>query len=288
MPNVLVVGGVSYDTIIHVDHFPEPSPQTLFSKDCYQSVGSTGAGKALNLAKLGFDTALHTPLGDDEFGYRIREFFDHTSVRLVTDHDPLGTKTHTNLMDSKGGRISIFTAYGSHEPEIDGNLLENHVMKADYIVLNIINYVRNVIPIVKKHNKNIWVDIHDYDGKNPYHQDFIDAADFLFLSSERLANYQSFMREMIAMGKQLVVCTHGEEGATALTKEYEWIRVDAISVETVVDTNGAGDSFFAGVMYGIESGASIESSMKMGAKTASMCVLSKQLVHELLAPNVLK
>jgi acarbose 7IV-phosphotransferase len=52
---VLVLGGVSYNTMIHVDRFPQPEPQTMFSRRVHDTVGSTGAGKALNLSKLGFD-----------------------------------------------------------------------------------------------------------------------------------------------------------------------------------------------------------------------------------------
>ena len=53
MSRVLVLGGASWDTVIDLERFPEPRPQTLFSRGGREVVGSTGAGKALNLAALG-------------------------------------------------------------------------------------------------------------------------------------------------------------------------------------------------------------------------------------------
>ena len=30
----------------------------------------------------------------------------------------------------------------------------------------------------------LWCDLHDYDGTNPFHQDFVEAADVLFLNED--------------------------------------------------------------------------------------------------------
>lgn len=36
---VLVVGGVSLNTIIHLDRLPDPTPQTVYARDAYTMVG---------------------------------------------------------------------------------------------------------------------------------------------------------------------------------------------------------------------------------------------------------
>lgn len=50
----------------------------------------------------------------------------------------------------------------------------------------------------------------------------------------------------MSQGKELIVCTHGSGGATALTKTGEWIELPIISDYKFKDANGAGDSFFSG------------------------------------------
>lgn len=60
---ILIIGGVSVDTIIHLDTLPESVPQTVWPSESYKMLGSTGSGKALNLAALGHQVTLHTLLG---------------------------------------------------------------------------------------------------------------------------------------------------------------------------------------------------------------------------------
>ncbi len=55
MKDVLVLSGVSYNTMSYLDECPQPVSQTVFSGDWHETIGSTGTGKALNLSKLGFD-----------------------------------------------------------------------------------------------------------------------------------------------------------------------------------------------------------------------------------------
>jgi len=58
MVNKLVVGGVSYNTMNYLDEIPHPHPQTVFAGHVHQTVGSTAAGKTLDLSRLGFDVTL--------------------------------------------------------------------------------------------------------------------------------------------------------------------------------------------------------------------------------------
>ncbi len=297
MKKILVVGGVSIDTIIHLDRLPEGVPQTLFAKATHQAVGSTGAGKALNLNRLGFEVTLHAMIGDDAPGRLIRENFERENLRFLYDVDPKGTEQHVNLMDGEGGRISIYTNAGTFEPEVDLVRLESLIAETDILVVNILNYCRQILPLAKRRHKEIWCDIHDYDGKNPYHQDFIEAADYLFMSADAMPDYRDFMRRMIEAGKKLVVCTRGKEGAVLATPPHSqahgegsntafeqsprnnFIEMAAIRSYPVVDTNGAGDSFFAGYLYGYEQGYAAEKCSQLATIAGGLCVSSRELVH---------
>ena len=65
LPQVLVIGGASWNTIIRVVRFPDPDPATVSPVSWHDAVGSSGAGKALNLVRLGAEVTL-VALGDDE------------------------------------------------------------------------------------------------------------------------------------------------------------------------------------------------------------------------------
>jgi sugar/nucleoside kinase (ribokinase family) len=288
MPHALVIGGVSFNTLVYLDAFPQPRPQTIFSNGFHETIGSTGAGKALNLRKLGFGVTLHGVIGNDSLGHKIIDYLAAAEIIFLYDIDPRGTQRHLNLMDRAGRRISIFLEPGTFEPHLEALRIEQAIPGSDYVVLNISNYCRTLIPAIQRHGQAIWCDIHDYDGQNPYYDDFIRVADYLFMSSDHMPNYRSFMQSMIARDKRLVICTHGREGATTLARDGEWIETPIIPSYTPKDSNGAGDSFFAGFLYGHANGYSIHQCLRLGAVAGGLCVTSAELALPTLSPALLE
>jgi sugar/nucleoside kinase (ribokinase family) len=288
MPHALVIGGVSFNTMVYLDTFPQPQPQTIFSTGFHETVGSTGAGKALNLHKLGFDVTLHGLIGEDSYGHKVIDYLAAAGITFLYDIDPRGTQRHLNLMDHAGRRISIFLEPGTFEPAFEALGIERAIPTSDYVVLNISNYCRTIIPAIQRHGKPIWCDIHDYDGQNPYYDDFVRAADYLFMSSDNLRDYRAFMQRMIAQGKQLAICTHGRAGATTLTRDGAWMETPIIPGYVPKDSNGAGDSFFAGFLYGHANGYSTEQSLQLGAVAGGLCVTSAELALPALSPALLE
>ena len=99
---VVVIGGASWNTMIRVERFPEPGPGSVVPIDWHDAVGSSGAGKALNLARLGVSVTLATALGDDEDGRRVAAFLTAAGIDLILATNPDGTTRHVNLMDRAG------------------------------------------------------------------------------------------------------------------------------------------------------------------------------------------
>jgi sugar/nucleoside kinase (ribokinase family) len=277
MTNVFVAGDVTFNSLIYLEHFPQPVAQTVFSAGFHETVGGTAAGKALNLARLGLSVTLHGLIGEDAAGRFIRGYLAHEKLDFVYDVDPKGTQRHVNLMEDSGARISIYVAYATFDPVIDLERIASCVARADVVALNLSNYCRRIIPLAKQHGKPVWCDIHDYDGKNDYHRDFIAGADVITMSSDAMPGYRAFMERLIADGKQLVICTHGRNGSTALAADGRWIETPAITSYAQKDTNGAGDAFFAGVQYGYTRGDEIERCLRLGAVTAGLCITSSEL-----------
>jgi sugar/nucleoside kinase (ribokinase family) len=286
MTKVFVLGAVSYNLIVYLSRFPEPRPQTIFASDFHETIGETAAGKALNLVKLGFDVSLHSLIGNDESGWKIENILQKQGIHFLRDIDPKGSERDINIMDSNGGRISIFLPTTTYEPKVDTTRIEAAISENDLIVLNISNYCRYLIPLIKKHQKEIWCDIHDYDRNNAYHQDFIDAADYIFLSSDQMPDYRNFLEELIQRGKKLAVCTRGSNGSTALTSDGQWIETPIIKDYQRVDTNGAGDAFFAGFLYAYTRGRSIRKSLQMATVVSGLCITSRELANPSLSPEL--
>ncbi|HPG32745.1 MAG TPA: carbohydrate kinase family protein [Lentimicrobium sp.] len=288
MKNVFVAGGVSIDSIIYLPEFPAPVPQTIHECRFNETIGSTGSGKALNLSRLGFDVYLHALLGDDSFGEKAIESLNKPNLHFQFDNFRGGTERHTNLMNAAGERISIFTNNIAEEPPLSYQQFHPFINAADFIVINLSGYTKKILPMVKASGKPVWTDLHDYDGKNPWHKDFVKYSDYVLMSSDNLPDYRPFMQKMIDEGKELVVVTHGKKGSTGLTKDGHWYEAEALTDFNLIDSNGAGDAYFSGFLYGFSNGYSMHKCMQMGSIAGALCVNSDQLFHPELSTSLLE
>ena len=273
---VVVFGAASWNTMIRVEAFPEPAPGSIFPPGWHETVGSSGAGKALNLAAAGVDVTLHTLLGDDEPGRRIRAALEGGGVTVEAIDDPTGSARHVNLMDPLGRRMSFLLHTGDPSLRYEAARVEALVAAADEVLVEIVDPARIVLSIARRLGKRTWTDLHGTTGDRPWDRDFL-AADRVFFSDERLPDPRPLMGRIHEAGRDLVVCTRGADGATALAADGRWIDVPAEPVREVVDTNGAGDAFLAGTVLGELHGLPIERSLGLGARLAALAIQSPDL-----------
>ena len=274
--HALVLGGIAWNRMIHVDHFPDPVPATIFPNRSIEAVGSSGAGKAMNLASLGWNVTFWTPVGDDVAGDRAVAEVAERGVDVVRFPDPEGTSEHVNLMDSDGERISIFARSGSRSLDVPVGELGALMSAADLISITQYDYCRPLLAMGKRSRAPLVIDIHDYDGVNPYHTEFIEAADWLFLSSLSLPDWRGFMEDRAAAGTQIVVATHGSRGATALV-DGRFHTCPAVPVDSIVDTNGAGDAFSVAFIDNWMTTGDPDAALAAGAGHAALAIQSDHL-----------
>ena len=284
-PVAAVIGGVSWNQVIDVPRLPVGRTETLFATGSREGIGATGSGKALNLARLGFDTRLHALVGDDPEGDRACAELQGAGVRLQRVADPAGTERHVNLMDPEGRRASVYVNAGTHDPVDDmvsEAALAAFVSGADYVWVNLANYARRVLAPLAARGMPVWADVHDWDGQSDFHRDFVQAARYLFLSDEALDDPLGFAAHL-ARNRALVVVTHGRRGATAVLPGHDPLFVPALPVDAV-DPNAAGDAFCAGVAYGHSRGWDWPTALGAGAAVAAGCVASPHLADPGLSP----
>ena len=274
-PRILVSGPASWNQLVYLDELPAARAHTLFAQDSYETLGGTSAGKALNLAALGCDVVLHTLIAQDAVGERILATLAGAGLGFVAEDADGVSERHLNLMTPAGERLSIYL--GMPTPRADRASAVQLATSADIAVLDLAESSLALIEAVRNAGIEIWTDIHDYDGTNPFHQPFIDAATCIFMNADGLPDPLEFMRECITGGARLVVCTLGADGAMAVDHELAVHRVAAAPVESIVDTNGAGDAFFAGYLAAHLDGVSVDAALSAGARQASGALGSRHL-----------
>lgn len=279
-PSVFIAGPAAWNSIVVLDRLPEPVPHMQFAEDSWDTVGGTSAGKALSLTALGRSTLLYALAGDDEPGARVREALRDAGV--TTRWGSGATERHLNLMTRGGERVSLYLVSPQPTDGADDETLQALMADADAIVLDLAAEPLRLLPAARATGRPIWVDVHDYDGEADFHRPFLEVADAVFCNADRLDDPVAFLRSCIDGGASLAVCTLGVDGAVAVDADGVEHRVPAVPVE-VVDTNGAGDAFLAGVLDARLSGAATPVALQAGARSASR-VLGTRHLHPLLDP----
>jgi sugar/nucleoside kinase (ribokinase family) len=273
MSDVVVHGPASWNLVVDVDELPEPTPHMQFAAAHREVLGGTSAGKAAHLRDLGVEVELHTVLGTDAAAASIETALRNAGVEVVATVVPGPSERHLNLMDSAGGRVSIYLDVpAAADPATASSALRRLVDTASTaraLVLDLSQPSRDAITAVADLGVPIWADVHDYDGTSDFHGPFLDAASFVFMNGDRLDSPYDFLRSCVNRGAQVAVCTLGAEGAIAVDALHLRHRVPAEPVPLVVDTNGAGDGFMAGFLAAHLDGANVECALRAGARQAA-------------------
>lgn len=276
---VFVVGPVSWNLLVHVPELPAPEPHAVFARWVHEGLGGTSAGKAMNLRRLGLDVTLCTLLGDDDTGGRIRRALRPYGIEVIERRSVNGSERHVNLMDPAGRRLSVYLNLPAAAPAVPAEQ-DAALAAADAVVVDLAEHSRRALAVARAADRPVWCDLHDYDGRSAFHAEFLAAADYLFVSDERLSDPHRFLHEQVAAGKRLVVCTRGARGALALVPGGEIVAVAAAPVAEVVDTNGAGDAFFSGFLSAHLAGRPLRECLDVAAGAAAACVGSPELAPD--------
>lgn len=276
---VFIAGPATWNTIVVLDRLPAPVPHMQFAEESWETLGGTSAGKALSLTAAGVEPLLCAYVGDDEPGRRIRAALAGAGVRVRWSASA-DTERHINLMTRAGERVSLYVSGVSDEGAAAPEDVRAAITAAEVVVLDLAAASTPLLPVAAQAGRPVWVDVHDYDGTAEFHRPFLAAADVVFCNADRLSDPVDFLRSRVSQGASFAVCTLGADGAVAVDAAGNVHRTPAVPVD-VVDTNGAGDGFFAGVLAATLDGADMPVALAAGSAAAATVLRSRHL-HPML------
>jgi sugar/nucleoside kinase (ribokinase family) len=261
--------------MVRLDRLPEPRPHAVFARGSVRTLGGTSAGKALHFADLGVPGTLVADVGTDPEGDLILAALEQArGVEVLARRVAGPSEQHLNLMTDAGERLSIYLALPGSSPGPDAAAVAR-VAAAEHVVLDLGAAGRGLLPAAVTSGATLWTDLHDYDGVAEFHQPFAEACSYVFLNDDGTDDHRALMTSLLERGASTVVCTLGAKGAVARTTEG-WFECPAEPAE-VVDTNGAGDAFFAGFFAAHLKGTGTAECLRAGARQATRALGTRHL-----------
>lgn len=268
--DVVVVGGSGVDTIVRVDALPVPLADSVMVGPIREWPGQTGGNVALGARALGLEVAFLDCIGDDWTGEQVRERLAGGGVEFHPVISAAGTRRAVNLVDATGRRMSFYDARDPEDLRMPRDFYLPRLRRARHVHLSITNFTRFLFDDIEELGVPVSTDLHDWDGLSDHQREFALRSDLVFFSAATTGERApALMRKILSEGRATtVVATAGAEGSYLLTREggEDPVHVPAaVPPAPVVDSNGAGDAFVTGFLYGRLDGREPVECARLGA-----------------------
>lgn len=295
MGKILVSGLVNVETNLQVDSFPiEYTPSRYPFFGVKSSVSGVGFNIAKGLTTLGDEVNLISFTGVDLLGDVIERTLQKEGISTRFLVRELEQSPQSVILYDRTGKRQINTDLKDlQQKQISEELFMEAIQDAEIAMMTNINFSRKYLPVAKKLGKWIATDVHTIkDLGDDYNRDFMQAADILFMSHECLpCEPESWASQVIdKYGPEIVVIGMGTSGSLLAVKSDNFMeRIPVYYTRPVVNTVGAGDSFFSSFVhfynqnhdpYEAIQKASLFASYKVGAQTASEGFLSETQLND--------
>jgi ribokinase len=262
---VAVVGHVEWIEFARVERVPTPG-EIVHALDSWEEPGGGGAVAAVQLARLAGDCLFLTALGDDETGHRAKRELEAFGVRVeATWHpepqrrafvftDAAAERTITVMGERLGPRGDDPLPW-SELGGIDGVYFtagDAGAVRAARVARTLVSTARAIRPLAEA---GVQID--------------------MLVSSSRDFG-ERYTTGAIDPPPLLVARTAGSSGGWVETPDgttTEWTAAPLPGPP--VDAYGAGDSFAAGLTYGLATGRSPEEALALGARCGAACVTGR-------------
>lgn len=284
-----VLATLNDDTLLHEMELPKGSMQLIDEAKLQQinskfsqmkthlATGGSAGNAILGLACLGASTGFIGKVGNDHYGKFFKENLKKNRIEdkmLTSEHLPSGVASTFITPDGertfgtylgaastlKAEELTLDMFKGYAYLFIEGYLVQDHEM------------ILHAIELAKEAGLQICLDMASYNIVEADLEFFTllihKYVDIVFANEEEAKAFTGKEPEeaLELIGKQCsIAIVKVGSGGSYIRKGTEQIKVEALKVEKVVDTTGAGDYFAAGFLYGLTCGYSLEKCAKIGS-----------------------
>jgi ribokinase len=260
-----VVGHVEWIEFGRVDHVPAQG-EIVHVTDSWQEPGGGGAVAAVQLAKLAGEATLYTALGDDELGHRAKQELEQLGLRVQAVFRPESQRRGYVHVDAAGERT--ITVIGDRlGPRADDQLPWEELDETDAV------YLTAGDPGAARQARRAHTLVASARGLETIAQAAVELDALLASGRDPGERYEP---GALDPPPKLVVRTAGAAGGEYETRDGERGSWQATPLPgPVSDLYGAGDSFAAGVTYGLGAGLPVAEALELGARCGAACATGR-------------
>ena len=285
--DILCVGEILIDFIGH-----QSDVLINNTRDYHRYIGGSPTNVAMNCSRLGLKAMIVGTVGSDGFGEYIFERLN--SINVVTDNiKKINTKPTSVVFVSKSKGTPDFIPFREADSFITEDQISKNVLQQSNIfhttcfalskepakstILKKAEEAFNLgckLSIDLNYAKKLWDTqeeairvIKTYCRFNPLIK---ISEDDMFRLFEKELTHQEIFEFFHNLGVDTVCLTLGENGVKLSQLEKKTITLPAIKVKKVIDTTGAGDSFWSGFLYAYIKEKPIEDCLQIALKLAAL------------------
>jgi len=280
MKKVVVIGSSNVDTVIRVPHIPAIG-ETILAQSVDICYGGKGANQAAGIARMGGDIVMIGCVGDDGFGQSLISHMREYGVNTDGIEQLADARTGTayiNVTDRGENNIVVDAGANRHVSREMVGRYRHLLERASYCIIQLeipldtlyfvaelcrelsIRLILNPAPAAEldfAQLQNTWM--------------IVPNESELELLIPGGGDIESRARELYNKGFEHVLVTLGAQGCLLVNEQGEK-KYPTYNVFPVKDTTAAGDSFIGALAFGLSREFSLERSIDLANKAASITV----------------
>ncbi len=263
MSRIVVAGVASLAVHLAVDEFPIQHAPVVAPPWVATGPGGAGAQIASILRALGDDVNLCTVVGTDPAGDIVRGQLRAAGLDGPGVVEGSESSQAVVLVAANGQRMVYPYLTAVNAVRYPEERFAEAMVGADLAVLTNTDFVRSLLPRAVLGGVPIAVDVNVIaDIDEPYYQPWLDVADIIFCSHERLpCPAPRWIAQVLTRypGAEIAAVGCGPDGCVLGLRDGRLVTVSATAPLGVRNTSSAGDSLFAAFLHGwLASGNPVE------------------------------
>lgn len=317
--SITIIGSLNYDLVTYTSRVPEGG-ETAQANSFENHLGGKGLNEAIAAARLTPNNTIAVRMignvGDDSFGKELKQALidAKADVQYVKTIENISSGVAVIIVEDSGENRILITAGANGELKPTPQDYETYFPKVDetgFVMLQN-EYPATVESInwIKQNRSKLNIAYNPSPFKSELIKpEILGKIDMLIVNEGEALDVAKFLlgseidefNQLIGLDKtkgfkllahklcklinpdniNLVIITMGSQGSIFAYKDVEPIFIESVKVDNVVDTTGAGDTFFGGVVLRLALGIDVSKAVEFATKASSLVIQKKGAVESI-------